>query len=121
MPARIVIVDAEPTVRTVVSLILNRAGYEVSATENIQTALNLCRTWGPALVLTNVYLPGITGHEALRLLKEECPKVPVLMMSGLPDAPVIQRWMTEDGFNIFPKPFTPEQLTAKVREILNGI
>ena len=65
--------------------------------------------------------PSTFAEDALRLLKEECPEVPVLMMSGLPDAPVIQRWMTEDGFNIFPKPFTPEQLTAKVREILNGI
>ena len=45
MPARIVIVDAEPTVRNVVSLILNREGYEVNATDSIDEALDLCRNW----------------------------------------------------------------------------
>lgn len=115
----IVIVDAEPVVRTIVAKTLERAGYVVHGTSDIHTALQFCQTNPPALVLTNVFLPGITGHDALRLIKAECPGVPVLMVSGLPDSEVIQQWMAEDGFEAFPKPFMPEDLVAKVKETLS--
>jgi len=52
----------------------------------------------PDLLLTNVYLRGITGHAAMRLLKGLCPRLPALMVSGLPDDRVIREWTGEDGF-----------------------
>ena len=51
--------------------------------------------------LTNVYLPGISGHEAIHLFIQHFPKVPVLMVSGLPDVDVIRKWRAEDGFGVF--------------------
>jgi DNA-binding response OmpR family regulator len=72
----------------------------------------------PDLILTNVFLPGITGHDAMKLLKETCPGVPILMVSGLPDSPTIQDWIREVGFDAFPKPFTPQALLARVEEML---
>jgi DNA-binding response OmpR family regulator len=118
MPARIVVLDAEPVVRGVVADILSRGGYSVEPTDTVQAALKIVHIAPPDLVLTNVYLPGVTGHEAMRLIKEACPHMPVLMMSGLPDAEVIRQWAGQDGFDTFPKPFTAEELLAKVRAML---
>ena len=115
----IIVVDAEPIVRDVVSKTLERAGYQVHPTDNVQTALDLCNTVKPALVLTNVFLPGITGHDAMKLFKTRFPELPVLMVSGLPDSEVIRHWRDQEGFDTFPKPFLPKDLVAKVRETLD--
>ena len=73
----------------------------------------------PDLLLTNVYFPGLTGHEAMHLFKERCPGLKVLMVSGLPNGDVIQKWTGEDGFDVFPKPFTAQALIAKVRQTID--
>jgi DNA-binding response OmpR family regulator len=118
MPARIVVLDAEPVVRGVVADILSRGGYAVEPTDTLQAALKIVQITPPDLVLTNVYLPGVTGIEAMRLIKDACPQLPVLMMSGLPDDDVIRQWAGQDGFDTFPKPFKAEELLAKVRAML---
>ena len=105
-------------VRTIGTKTLERAGYVVHGTGDAHKAIQFCQTNPPALVLTNVFLPGITGHDALRLIQAKCPEVPVLMVSGLPDSEVIQQWIAEDGFEAFPKPFLPADLVAKVRETI---
>ena len=114
----IVVVDGEPVVRSVVAKILERAGYVVHATPSIDDALHVCKITQPGLVLTNVLLPGITGHEAMKLLRSQCPGTPVLMMSGVPDSDVIQQWALEKGFDVFPKPFHPDELLAKVESVM---
>ena len=107
---RIVVIDGEPVVRQVVSAILTHAGYVVSATSDVTAAIEECSISLPSLVVTNVMLPGITGHDAMRLLRQRFPMLPVLMVSGLPSRPEIQHWINEDGFDVFPKPFTAEML-----------
>lgn len=114
----IVVLDSEPAVRSIMSKILEQAGYSVRATADFKEAIEIVRGSAPDLVLTNVFLKGITGHDAMRELRKEFPKLPVLMVSGLPDDPAIQRWIHEDGFDAFPKPFTADALTAKVREVI---
>lgn len=118
MPKRIVIVDAEPVVRSVVAEILKSDGYEVLPTDNPDAVIELVKNHPPALVVTNVALPGISGHDAILKFKEYCPGVPVLMISGLPDVEVIREWQSQDGFEAFPKPFSAQQLKAKVRQMI---
>ncbi len=115
---KIMLIDGEPVVRRVVTSILEYAGYTVQATDDFKVALEACKEDPPALVLTNVSLPGISGHDAMRLLKASCPGVPVLMVAGMPSEPVIQHWVNEDGFDIFPKPFQASALVAKVQQTL---
>src|SRR4051812_4443462 len=114
--AKIVVVDGEPIVRTVVTNILVQAGYSVEATADYKHALERCKDNPPNLVLTNVMLPGITGHDAMRLFRANCPGVPVLMVAGLPSEPTIDHWINEDGFDLFPKPFTAGMLVSKIEE-----
>jgi DNA-binding NtrC family response regulator len=114
----IVVVDSEPVVRDIIRKILEREGYQVMPIEDPRSAMEVIKTAHPSLVITNVNLPGMTGHDAMRMFKEGCPGVPVLMVSGLPDCDIIQHWMEEDGFDAFPKPFSAAQFAAKVKQVL---
>ena len=66
MPLRIVIVDAEPVVRQCVVEILQSEGYEVLPTDNPDRVVDILNGIPPSLVITNVSLPGISGHSLLR-------------------------------------------------------
>ena len=114
----IVVIDSEPTVRSVIAAILESAGYSVRATGEFTTALEMLYVSRPDLVLTNVFLRGIAGHDAMRRLKREFPGLPVLMVSGLPDDEAIAEWNGEVGFDVFPKPFTRDELVEKIRQVL---
>ena len=118
MGVKIVIVDAEPVVRRVVAAILQKEGYEVIDTGDPVRAAEIVTTVSPSLIITNVSLPGISGHEAMKLFKRHAPDIPVLMLSGLPDVELIQEWRGRDGFAVFPKPFKVDELTKAVREML---
>jgi DNA-binding response OmpR family regulator len=115
---KIIIVDAEPVVRKTVAAILETEGYEVTQAEDPLAVVEIIESDPPALIITNVSLPGISGHDAMRLYKRHSPEVPVLMISGLPDADIIDQWRSEPGFAVFPKPFTASDLSAKVREMM---
>ncbi len=116
----VVVVDPEPVVCNAVRNILEKEGYRVFAVPDPQSALETIRHHKAALLITNINLPGMSGHDAMSLFKQACPGLPVLMLSGLPDSDVIQRWMAEDGFDAFPKPFSARQFAAKVRRIVAG-
>jgi DNA-binding NtrC family response regulator len=119
MAAKILILDAEPVVRSVVTAILQRGGYTVEQASTVPAALDVARTYGPDLLVTNVNLPGMTGREAVDMFKRIYPQLPVLVVSGLPDSDVIREWTGRDGFDTFPKPFEAQELLDKVHSILD--
>jgi two-component system response regulator FlrC len=116
----VIVVDPEPVVCSTVRSILEREGYRVFAVADPQSALETIRLHNAALVITNINLPGMSGHDAMSLFKKACPGVPVLMLSGLPDSEIIRKWMAEEGFDAFPKPFSARQFADKVRQIVAG-
>lgn len=116
----IVVIDSEPIVRNVMTQILGRAGYQVRATGEPDMAFEMVRQSRPDLVITNVFLRGLTGHDAMQRLRLEFPGLRILMVSGLPDDEVIRNWTNKDGFDAFPKPFTAEALKEKVKDVLTG-
>jgi len=118
--ASILIVDAEPVVRSVVARILSSGGHAVEAVDTVQRAMAILRSHPPDLLLTNVYLPGITGREAIRLFKQVLPALKILIVSGLPAEDAIQQCTGKDGFDIFPKPFRSGELLEKVNSILDA-
>ena len=116
--ATIVVVDSEPVVRSVVTSILRKAGHSVYDTGDFDDALRLVGEFRPDLVVTNVFLRGVTGHDAMLILKTRFPKLSVLMVSGLPDEKVISTWTGKTGFDVFPKPFQAKELLRKIQQVL---
>lgn len=121
MSATILILDAEAVIRSVMTKILEREGYAVHATGDLLSAVEVVKKSPPDLLLTNLYIPGTSGHEAARFLRSMCPNMRVLIVAGLPDDRLIEDRIKGDGFDAFPKPFNPKQLSAKVKSVLNGM
>jgi DNA-binding NtrC family response regulator len=120
MSATILVLDAEEVIGSVVTKILKREGYTVQTAGDMPTAVEAVRDCRPDLLLTNLYIPGISGHDAARFLKSLCPNMRVLIVAGLPDDRLIEDRIKGDGFDAFPKPFNAKQLSEKVKEVLDG-
>jgi CheY-like chemotaxis protein len=99
---------------------LESKGYTVLEAEAGEEAVETARTVPVDLVLTDMVLPGIGGSEiAARILKIH-PDAKVLYTSGYTDDVIIRRGLIERGAAFLEKPFTPNALARKVREILDG-
>ncbi len=117
----ILLVEDEPAVRAVARQILARQGYVVLEAPDGQTALAMVDGGGPSvdLVLTDVVMPGMSGRGLADRLATRCPGLRVLFMSGYTDDAIVRHGMLEPGLAYLQKPFRPDALVRKVREVLN--
>ncbi len=120
-PVRILVVDDDDVSREVIALLLEQGGYEVNTASSGDAALlrlGAEMEWKPAVVLTDVQMPGIAGEELARRLREVCGAGTVLLaMSGSePDSAVRRAF---DGFLL--KPFTVEALGAAIDGRFDGV
>jgi two-component system cell cycle sensor histidine kinase/response regulator CckA len=118
--ATILVFHSAPVVRTVIREILEHEGYVVRATGDLGIAVDMVRESLPDLLVIDDYVADINGHDAALYLCERCPTMRVLMVAGLPDDQRIEIRTTGAGFMVFPRPFTPSDLAARVKEILKA-
>ncbi|MBZ5513746.1 MAG: response regulator [Acidobacteriia bacterium] len=116
----ILLVEDEEGVRTLADRILRLRGYKVIAAANPTEASQLCeRHEGPIhLLLTDVIMPTMSGRRLAEHLSLMRPELRVLYMSGYTDRAVVPRGILEEGAPFLQKPFTPESLARKIREVL---
>jgi two-component system cell cycle sensor histidine kinase/response regulator CckA len=122
LPATILVVDDDSDVLKLVSLILSSRGYDVVTATGGDNALVKINKLAkpPSLLLTDVVMPGLSGPMLAERLSETHPGLRVLFMSGYNDRPVVRRYVTGQGFQLLPKPFTADQLTLKVASMLEN-
>jgi PAS domain S-box-containing protein len=113
--------DATP-VREVARAVLSRCGYAVVVAGDGRAALEAAaRHSGPIhLLVTDVIMPEIGGRQLADRLLELHPGLRVLFVSGYTDDAIIRHGILEPGIAFLQKPFTPESLAAKVREVLDS-
>jgi CheY-like chemotaxis protein len=118
MPARILVVDDEPMVRALIVRALTDEGYEVVAVANGQAALDAARgaEAGFDLIVTNNYMPGLTGPELVARVRRDFPDLPILHIDDLVRTTRIGHLPT-DVPTIY-KPFSIGTLTEAVRKLL---
>ncbi|HEY6058942.1 MAG TPA: PAS domain S-box protein [Gemmatimonadales bacterium] len=116
----VLLVEDEPGVRSLACRALRRFGYRVLEAGNGAEALKVARqSQDPIhLLLTDVVMPEMGGRELALTLKRERPATRVLYTSGYPDAAGVQEEVQEAVVAYLPKPYTPEDLAKKVREVL---
>jgi PAS domain S-box-containing protein len=114
---RILVVEDESVVRSLVRRALEEAGYEVYQAPNGAAALEyvVANPGQIDLVLSDVVMPRMNGLELTARLREQAPRLPVLLMSGYSTEEVERRGGAESGVTILSKPITPATLTAAVR------
>jgi len=118
----VLLVEDEPGVRALARRALTGFGYRVLEATNGVEALTVVRqTTDPIdLLLTDVVMPEMGGRELAQVLKQERPETRVLFTSGYPDSGGIALDVAESGVPYLPKPYTPNELAEKVREVLDA-
>ncbi len=119
----ILLVEDEPSVRSVTARILTSAGYRVTAAANGAEALTHFAGATPPvdLLLTDLVMPGIGGRALADRLLSEHPGLRVLYTSGYTDDEVMLRGIAEEGLHFLPKPASRAELLRKVREALGAV
>lgn len=122
MKPRILIVDDEPEIGRLLSLILRGAGFEVAAVEDGRAALEHLAASATDLVLLDVIMPELDGFETLRRIRESPPTatLPVLMLTagaGAGDRARAERLGADD---FIAKPFDPVDVVERVRARLRA-
>lgn len=114
--ARILVVDDESIVRSVVSRLLENAGHSVMAALNGAEALRIMEsdTMGFDLVVTDIRMPGLDGWELGQRVNALYPGMPILYMSGYD----LDRGTRE--LPLLRKPFEAEELLSRVRSLLGS-
>ena len=117
----ILVVDDDESVRTLVLDTLQPLGYNILMAENGNDALEQCaaREHRIDLVLSDVIMPGMNGRQLVDALKDQCPYVRTVLMSGYTDNILKQQGVVEENYILINKPLLPTALANKVREVLD--
>jgi len=121
----ILLVEDDPNVRNLATLLLTRIGYRVLVAANGQEALALLDGDAAArlevdLLLTDVVMPGMNGRELAERLRSLRPAMQVLYSSGYTDDVIVHHGNVQGQLNFISKPYSIAALGKKIREVLDG-
>lgn len=117
----ILLVEDEDMLRKLAHQTLSMHGYTVLEAANGDAAVSIAKQYADAihLLLTDVIMPGMSGKEVAHRVGQARPGTRVLFMSGYTDDAILHQGVLEEGANFLQKPFAPELLVRKVREVLS--
>ena len=117
---RILLVEDEDTVRAVAERALTRQGYTVVTARDGDEGLEAVKLDGGFdMVVSDVVMPSMDGPAMAREIRKLAPKLPVLFMSGYADEQ-LRREIDIEGMHFIPKPFSVQQIAAKVGQVLGA-
>ena len=117
-PLRILVVDDEPNIVDVISMALRFQGFGVESAGTGRDALTAVSAFKPHLLLLDVMLPDMEGFEVARRLGAERAGVPIIFLTARDATEDKVRGLTSGGDDYVTKPFSLEELIARVRTIL---
>jgi CheY-like chemotaxis protein len=118
---KILVIDDETLIRTIMCDMLEGAGYEVVVAPSGEEGLHLAKAERPDCILLDIMMPGMDGYETCSALKADpdLAHIPVLLASASSDVRIIDQAERVGAFNVLPKPFRFEQLQHVVALALN--
>ena len=117
-PVRVLVVDDEPSLTELMSMALRYEGWEVRTAADGHSAVRTAREFGPDVVVLDVMLPDIDGLEVLRRLRDRSPAVPVLFLTARDAVEDRIAGLTAGGDDYVTKPFSLEEVVARLRGLL---
>ncbi|MGB9185984.1 MAG: response regulator transcription factor [Solirubrobacteraceae bacterium] len=115
---RVLVVDDEPSIVDVISMALRHQGFGVAVAADGKQALAQVRSWRPHVLVLDVMLPDMDGFEVARRLSAEHAGVPILFLSARDNTADKVRGLTTGGDDYVTKPFSLEELLARLRNLL---
>jgi two-component system, OmpR family, response regulator len=117
---RVLVVDDEPDIRTVVRATLERHGCAVAEAESGRKVVSYARKHRADIVLLDITMPGVDGYEALAALqgnKRTCD-IPIAMLTAMSDMSAIQRAIDAGATGYLTKPFSVDLLYPQMEAIV---
>jgi two-component system, cell cycle sensor histidine kinase and response regulator CckA len=117
----ILLVEDDEMVRKLVNEVLDNEGYRLLEAANGVAALSICAQYEEPihLLLTDVIMPEMSGRDLADRLAAVRPELKVLYMSGYTDDVIVHHGVLDEGTEFIQKPFTPDVLARKIREVLD--
>ena len=118
----VLLVEDEDAVRLFGARALRNKGYRVLEARNGETALDVINGGEQAidLIISDVVMPGMDGHTLIRLVRQELPRVKVILMSGYAEDVYKEDLARDASVHFLAKPFSLKALAGKVKEVLQG-
>jgi PAS domain S-box-containing protein len=118
----VMLVEDDQMVRDLSVQLLADQGYEVHGFSRGDEALAGLEPFASelALLVTDVVMPGMNGKDLAKLVALRCPGLRVLFTSGYTENVIVHRGVVENGIDFLAKPYTPEQLCRRVRQVLDA-
>lgn len=114
---RILVVDDEEMIRSLLCEVLAPFGYEVLQAVSGEAGLEVCREHAPNLVITDIGMPGMDGYEFISAIRKEDAETPILVLAGVDDDALEEA--LECGANaMLYKPFNILELASKIAELV---
>jgi CheY-like chemotaxis protein len=126
-PARrretVLLVEDEENLRRLVRIVLEQQGWRVLEAENGEQALDVSDQYQGTihLLLTDLMMPRMRGHELAQRLLGSRPEIKVVYMSGYAECSLIHQALADGGVGFLPKPFTLDALAQQVQTVLEPI
>jgi two-component system OmpR family response regulator len=116
--ARLLVVDDEPNILELLATSLRFAGFEVATATNGREALTEARAYRPDLVVLDVMMPDMDGFDVVRRMRGEGSGAPVLFLTARGATEDKVTGLTVGGDDYVTKPFSLEEIVARIRAVL---
>ena len=119
-PAVVLVADDDEDILALVAFRLERAGYDVVTAHDGEEALTLAREQQPDLAVLDVMMPKLTGYEVTEHLRknETTNRIPVILLTARAQEADVARGFEAGADDYVKKPFSPQELRARVQAIL---
>jgi DNA-binding response OmpR family regulator len=118
MPAKILIIDDELTLRQTLARVLQRAGFEATTAESGEQGLAFLGTSPFDLVYLDIRMPGLAGPEVLKMIHAGYPTIPVVLFTAQPDINSALEALRSGATDYLLKPLKPEAFIERTKAIL---
>jgi DNA-binding response OmpR family regulator len=118
---RILIADDDPETCAVLSRLLRDEGYTVETAPDVRGAVKIIVASRPDLLITDVFMPDLTGWGLVRWVRSQAPALPIIVMSGAKTGGRLQETSLEEGAAFLHKPVELDYLLATVAQLLASV
>jgi DNA-binding response OmpR family regulator len=117
----VLVADDDQDIRDLVTFRLERSGYEVMAAQDGQEAIDLALARTPDLCVLDVMMPLVDGYEVTRRLRaeESTRSVPIILLTARAQEADVERGFEAGATDYVKKPFSPQELRARVQALLS--
>jgi DNA-binding response OmpR family regulator len=118
--ARILVADDDVDIRELVEFKLSTLGHEIVAVADGAAAVDACRAQRPDLAVLDVMMPGVSGLEAIRVIRADpaLADLPVILLTARAQDSDVETGFDSGADDYITKPFSPRELAARVEALL---